>query len=236
VAAAVPDGGADDEQRRAGDDVQEIGLVGGRRADVDDDPGGREVGGVLAAQEVVERALAEVRIDGAGVQGGRQEAVRHVVRLAVEAAQPLELDDVGRAVEGQLDGHRSRGRDDPLGEHLRAHLGALLAHHRAEPGDAVDEALAVLVPDGRPGHVGPAALLADEVTVGDEAVDGAPKGDAADAVLGAEDGFGREDGVLGQRGDAAPEVLADREVLRSGDRADHGPKVRDRKTSGRHVV
>jgi hypothetical protein len=89
-----------------------------------------------------------------------------MVRLAVHAAQPLELDHVGRAVEGQLDGDGGRNGDDALREHLRPHLRTLLAHHRAEAGDAVHEALAVLVTDRRPGDVGAPALLAHEMAVG----------------------------------------------------------------------
>ena len=171
-----------------------------------------------------------------GNSAAGQEAVRDVVGLAVDAAQPFQFDHVVRAVQGQLDRHDGGGRHDPLGEHLGAHLGALLAHHRAEAGDAVHEALAVLVPDRRPGDVGAPALLTDEVAVRDQSVDRPPQGDPADPVLGAEHRLGREHGEFRQRGHAPSEMLADREVLRAGHGIDHAAKVRDRKTSGRHVV
>src|SRR3954452_8426166 len=61
MAAAVVHGRADPQQRGAGDDVEQLGLLGRGHADVDDDPGVREVGGVLAAQVLVQRALREVR-------------------------------------------------------------------------------------------------------------------------------------------------------------------------------
>jgi len=133
-------------------------------------------------------------------------------------------------------GDPRRGGDHPLGEHRDAHLRTLLGHHRAEAGDAVHEALAVLVPDRRPGDVSAAALFAHQVAVGDQPVDGAAQGDPADAVLGAQHRLGREQRVLRQRGHPATQVLADRQVLRSHRRDRHAAKVLDRKTSGRHVV
>ena len=81
--------------------------------------------------------------------------------------------------------------DHPLLQHRGAHLRTLLGHERAPPGDPVHEALAVLVPDGRPRDVGAPALLADEVPVGDQSVDGSTQGDPADPVLGAEHRLGR---------------------------------------------
>jgi hypothetical protein len=151
--------------------------------------------------------------------------VRHVVRGTVDAAQPDQLDDVGRGLEAQLGGDRRLDRDDPLGEHRGAHLCALLGHHRAPPGDAVHEALAVLVADRRPGHVGAPALLAHEVSVGHQPVDRAAQRDPADPVLLAQHRLGREQRVLGQRGHPPAQVLADREVLRSRHGAGHGSKV-----------
>ena len=157
-----------------------------------------EVGLVLPPQELVQRALAEVLLRGPGIQRGGQEAVRDMVGGAVDAAQPLEFDDVVRPLEGQFGGDGHRGGDDPLGEHRGAHLGALFGHHRVEPGDPVHEALAVLVPDRRPCDVGAPSLLTDQVTVGDQAVHRAPQGDPADAVLRAQHRLRREQGVLRQ--------------------------------------
>ena len=203
--------------------------VGG--ADVDDDPGVRQVGRRTPrrrnsySEPVLKSGLGGARVQRrpAGSCAPRGWARRR--RCAAARARPRRSVPSSDSSAATADGAGTIA----LGEHLRADLGALLGHHRVEAGDAVHEALAVLVPDGRPRDVGAAPLLADEVAVGDQAVDRAAQRDPADAVLGAQHRLGREQRLLGQRGHPAAEVLADREVLRSGYGAHHAAKVLDRR-------
>ena len=170
------------EQRRAGEAVQELGLLlrGNRRGERQVRVGELEL--VLLLEQPVEGvALLEVVDEGGQELGGHVDVVERE-RHAVHDALALHVLDLVALRDPQLGGH-SGARGDALG---LDDVAVRLAAQAREPGEAqvVLQVRVELVELGA--HEGALAAVATEHVVVHEVLDGAAHGYAAHPVLLAE--------------------------------------------------